>query len=236
MQAMTSANRPDLLRELVDTARKVFGFYTRSADCLITYPWAADLLERLPQRSRVLEVGAGVSPLPLFLAHRGLIVDCVDNSPIVRTLPVTDDWDEWGFFDYGQLHDNLTAFHCPITRFKSLSSTYDAIYSIGSFVTMTADVRNEAFRLCRCWLRSEGLFIITLAIVPGTDQIWNLSRGIQVESPDRHGRIEAVLHQIRTVGFRIDREYITRSIPGARADVLFVECRPQSPARECTLR
>ena len=68
-------------------------------------------------QGRVLDIGAGMSPLPLFLAKRGMFVECVDKHPAVRVFPPQPDWTEWGFIDYGPLHPNLSSFHCDISEF-----------------------------------------------------------------------------------------------------------------------
>ena len=96
----TEAPRPDLLDELVATGRAVFGFFPDHYPHTLNYPWVLERLEPLPPGARVLDVGAGVSPLPIVLARRGLRVDCIDKSPTSRTMPVTAEWNEWGFFDY----------------------------------------------------------------------------------------------------------------------------------------
>jgi hypothetical protein len=222
--AMATAARPDLLRQLVETSRRAFGFYTLHFQHTINYPWAAACLERLPRGSRILEIGAGVNPLPLFLAEREIFVDCVDKSPIVRTLPAADDWNEWGFFDYSKLHPNLTSYHCDITQFVP-SGVYDAIYSVCSMAHMPRTDREEALRLCGEWLCPEGDLFLAFDLIPSTDFIWNRSEGVEVEPPLRHGSIDDVVRDLAAVGFDIEESRIIRHVPKARTDLLHLKCR-----------
>src|SRR5262249_11687932 len=78
-RAMGGPDRPDLLGRLVAPSRRAFGFYTQHYQHTINYPWLAARLEKLPPGARVLDIGAGLNPLPLFLAERGVSVDCVDK-------------------------------------------------------------------------------------------------------------------------------------------------------------
>ena len=138
--ALAAQGNPALLSELVELSRGAFGFYPSHYPYTINYPWAVECLRGLAAGSRILDVGAGVSPVPLFLAGQGLRVDCVDHSKHVRTLPLAANCNEWGFLDYGLLHPNLTSHHCDITAFTP-STTYDAVYAIASLAHMTRAIR-----------------------------------------------------------------------------------------------
>src|SRR5882762_3479461 len=226
-RALATARRPDLLRQLVNRSRKAFGFYTSHYPHTLNYPWVIEWLERIPKDSRVLDIGAGVSPVPLLLADRGLFVDCVDSHPVVRTLPTKPDWNEWGFFDYGALHENLTAHQCDIANFTP-PAYYDAIYSISVLVHMTLDVREEVLRRCREWLRPQGLLLLAIDVIPASDFLWNRSEGHEVEPPVRHGTVDHVLHQLTGLGFQIDEFQLKRTVYKARTDLLFIACTRHS--------
>src|SRR5262245_43796544 len=75
-RARAEATRPDLLDELVAIGRAVFGFFPYHYPYTLNYPWILERLELLPPGARVLDLGAGVSPVPIALAQRGLRVDC----------------------------------------------------------------------------------------------------------------------------------------------------------------
>jgi SAM-dependent methyltransferase len=222
--AMEAAARPDLLRQLVDTSRRAFSFFTSHYPHTINYPWVARTLEDLPRRSRVLDIGAGVSPLPLFLAERGALVDCVDPHPTVRTPPPADDWNEWGLFDYRRVHPNLTAHNCTIAEF-SPSGSFNVIYSVSVLAHMPSLVREEALQRCRELVQPGGILLLAVDLIPATDFLWNWSEGREVEPPEQHGRTDEILEQLALLSFEINEARVARNVPKSRTDLLFINCR-----------
>jgi SAM-dependent methyltransferase len=222
-RALATARRPDLLRQLVDLSRQNFGFYTSHYPYTINYPWVIEKLEPLREGMRVLDIGAGVSPVPLLLAQRGLIVDCIDNHRVIRTPPSLPDWNEWGFFNYGMLHSNLTAHHSDVTEFTPRSS-FDAIYSISALAHMRRNVRENTLRRCRDWLRPQGRLLLAIDVIPATDFLWNRSEGLEIEPPIRHGTLDSLRHQLITLRFRICEFRILRTVHKSRTDLLFIDC------------
>jgi len=219
-RALAASERPDLLQQLVDTSRRAFGLHTRHYPHTINYPWGVSRLEGLSAGSHILDFGAGVSPLPLYLAEKGMFVDCVDNSAFARTLPAGEDWNEWGFFDYGTLHPNLTAYNCSITDFKPLH-LYDAIYSICSIAHFPSPIREETLRNCSAWLRPGGRLVLAVDLIAGTNSIWNL--GGSEETPEQHGSYHDLEQQIRSLGFMITESRIRRRVDGwSRTDLYFL--------------
>jgi SAM-dependent methyltransferase len=222
LEVATAAQRnPDLLHQLVELSRSAFGFYPSHFPYTITYPWVSERVGQLRKGSRVLDIGAGVSPVPLFLARNGILVDCVDNSRHIRTLPSTAGWNEWGFFDYGALHANLSAHHCDITKFAP-SGRFDAIYSIAALAHMPRTIRENTLHRCRDWLQPKGLLLLVIDIIPSTDFIWNRSEGVEVEPPIQHGTIDDVLDQLKQSGFRVDECRLMRTVYKSRTDILFI--------------
>jgi cyclopropane fatty-acyl-phospholipid synthase-like methyltransferase len=222
-RAMTEVERPDLLCRLVEISRQAFGYFDSYYPHTLEYPWVAGRLENLPLGSRALDMGAGVSPLPLFFAERGAFVDCVDNHSIVRTLPATEDWTGWGFFDYGKLHPNLMSHHCAIQEFTP-SSSFDAIYSVEMIAHMPRAVREDTLRRCRHWLRPGGILLLTIDIIPSSDFLWNRSEGLEVEPPIRHGVMDDVLRHLMTQGFKVNESRIVRTVYKSRADLFLIRC------------
>ncbi len=221
--ALAESDRPDLLRELVDTSRTAFGFFVDQYTCTINYPWVAARLENLPARSRVLDVGAGVSPMPLWLASRGARVDTVDNHSITRTLPATQDWNAWGFFDYRQLHPNVATHHCAIAEFAP-TSPFDAVYSICALTHMPRAMREDTLRRCHEWLRSCGRLLLTIDLIPATDFLWNRSEGREVEPLLVHGTIDDFLRQLTSVGFQLNESRVIRTPRRSRTGLLLIDC------------
>ena len=99
-------------------------------------PLVAARLRDLPPGSRLLDIGAGVTPVPLWLANRGMLVDCVDPHPVIRTLPAADDWNEWGFFDYSVVDARIQSYHRD-AREHVPTQRYDRIYSVSALAHMT---------------------------------------------------------------------------------------------------
>jgi SAM-dependent methyltransferase len=219
-RALAAAERPDLLRQLVDTSRRAFGVHTRHYPYTIIYPWAVSRLEGLAAGSHILDFGAGVNPLPLYLAEKGMFVDCVDNSDFVRTLPAGEDWNDWGFFDYGTLHQNLAAYNCSVAEFKPLC-IYDAIYSVCAIAHFPSPVREQTLRNCWAWLKPGGRLILAVDLIASTDNIWNL--GGSEETPDQHGTYHDMEHQLQSLGFVITESRIQREVEGwCRTDLYFL--------------
>ena len=221
-RALACAERPDLLLLLVETSRRAFGLHTRHYPHTINYPWTASRLEALPGGSRLLEIGAGINPLPLYLAEKGMHVDCVDSSDFTRTLPADGDWNEWGFFDYATLHPNLAAHNCSIADFQP-SHSYDSIYSVGSIAHMPTPVRETCLRNCRAWLKPGGILVLAIDLIPGTDTLWNL--GGSEETPEQHGTFHDMQNQLRSLGFDFGAPRIDRNVRKSRTDLYFLEAR-----------
>jgi SAM-dependent methyltransferase len=222
--AMSSAARPDLLCNLVELSRQAFGFFTSSFHHTINYPWAAAYLEHLAEGARALEIGAGVNPLPLFLAQRGVFVDCVDGSPIIRTPPSADDWNEWGYFDYSALHSKLTSYHCDVANFTPRSA-FDVIYSICVIALMSRATREDTLRRCRRWLEPGGTLLLAIDLIPATDFLWNRGGG-SVKSPPEHGTMHDVMSQLSELDFAIVEQTVVRNVPRHdRTELLFIACK-----------
>jgi SAM-dependent methyltransferase len=223
-RAMQAAARPDLLLRLVDISRRTFGFFQATIIIRLAYPWVARILEDLSPGSRVLDVSAALNPLPIFFAERGATVECLDPHPLVRAPPPASDWSEWGFFDYGRVHSNLTAHNCTIANYTPIGD-FDAIYSAAGIAHMPCEVRKNALRQCVELLLPEGRLLLTADLIPATEFLWNFSKGRMVEPPEQHGTIADVLQQISGLGVQINEARVHRMTPPARTDLLFVACQ-----------
>jgi hypothetical protein len=222
-EAATLTLRPDLLRHLADLSRQMFNFYTNHFPRVIEYPWLAEKLESLPVGSRLVEIGAGLSPLPLFLARRGASVDCIDSHPTKRTPPVQPDWTEWGFFDYSLLHPRLRSHHKSALDFVP-EAPVDVIYSVSVLEHMPRAVQTEVIARCRRWLNRGGRLLLTIDLIPGTKSLWNRSEGKEVEPVAVHGTISDLLDHLRRHGFKPLQAAIHREVPHSLTDLLFIDC------------
>jgi 2-polyprenyl-3-methyl-5-hydroxy-6-metoxy-1,4-benzoquinol methylase len=221
-RARTEAPRPDLLDELIATGRAVFGFFPNHYPYTLNYPWVLERLEPLPPGARVLDVGAGVSPLPIVLAQRGLRVDCIDNSPTPRTMPVTAEWNEWGFFDYSVVDPHICSFRHDALEHEP-AQLYDRVYSVSVLAHMTRLDREKSVERISEWLRPGGRLLLAIDLLPKSDFLWNRSAGVEVEPPTEHGTVNDLLASIEREGLRVTERTIRRTVHVSRTDLLFVE-------------
>jgi len=222
-RALAVSEEPELLAKLVNISRAAFGFYVGQFTYTINYPWVATQLQHLPPGSRVLDVGAGLNPIPLWLAQRGMMVESVDSHPIVRLLPPTGDWNEWGFFDYRQLDPKVKSHHCTIIEFTP-ADHFDAIYAVCVLAHMPRATWKETLRRCREWLRPGGKLVLTIDLIPASDFVWNFSEGVEVEPLLVHGTVREVLHHLASSGFQVNQARTLRTLYNSRTDLLLIDC------------
>jgi 2-polyprenyl-3-methyl-5-hydroxy-6-metoxy-1,4-benzoquinol methylase len=221
-RARAEAQRPDLLDELVATARAVFGFFPNHYPYTFNYPWVLERLEPLPPGARVLDVGAGVSPLPIVLAQRGLQVDCIDSSPTSRTMPVTAEWNEWGFFDYSTVNPHIRSCQREAHGYES-APTYDRVYSVSVLAHMSRLDRDKTVERVPGWLKPGGRLLLAVDLLPKSDFLWNRSEGVEVEPPTEHGTVDDLLASMERAGLRVTERRIRRTVYASRTDLLFLE-------------
>jgi cyclopropane fatty-acyl-phospholipid synthase-like methyltransferase len=221
-RARAEALRPDILEQLVVTGRAVFGFFTSHYPHALNYAWALERLEPLVPGARVLDVGAGVSPLPIILSRRGILVETVDKSSRIRTMPVGSDWDEWGFFDYSVVDARIRSYHRDV-REHVPARPYDRVFSVGALAHMTRTEREETVRLISQWLEPGGRLLLAIDLLPKSDFLWNRSEGVEVEPPPEHGTVDDLLASIERADLRVTEKRIRRTVYASRTDLLFLE-------------
>ena len=187
-EASLLTDRPDLLRHLADLSRATFGFYTRHFTRTLEYPWVAAKLETLAPGRRVLDIGSGLNPVPLFLARRGAMVDCVDPHPLRRVPPHQPDWNEWGYHDYAHAHPHLRSHNLDALSFEP-KEPLDVVYSVSVIEHLPRTAREAMLARCRQWLGPGGRLLLTIDLIPGTQNLWNFSEGREVEPPSVHGNV-----------------------------------------------
>ena len=221
-RARAEALRPDLLDELVATGRAVFGFFPDHYPYTLNYPWVLERLEPLGPGARVLDVGAGVSPLPIVLSRRGIVVESIDKGSTVRRMPVTPAWNEWGFFDYSVVDLRIQSHHRD-AREHVPAQLYDRVYSVSVLAHMARTEREETVRLLSQWLEPGGRLLLAIDLLPKSDFLWNRSEGVEVESPTEHGTVDDLLASIESEGLRVTERKIRRTVYASRTDLLFLE-------------
>jgi SAM-dependent methyltransferase len=215
--------RPDLLRNLADLSRQCFGFHTQHFPRSLEYPWIASKLEGDLSGKIMIDIGAGLCPLPPFLAERGAFVHCLDNHSLVRTPETRAQWNEWGFFDYAALHPRLRSHHIDALAFQP-PAPVDVVYSISVVEHMPHRVWEATLDAAARWLKPGGRLLLTLDLVPGTDLLWNYAEGRIVEPHEIHGDRAAIARRLDALGFDVAEAQVLRAIPQSRTDVLLLDC------------
>jgi len=222
-EASRLTKRPDLLRYLVDLSRETFGFYTSHFPRTIEYPWVAEKLETVRPGQRVLDIGAGLNPLPLFLARRGVKVDTVDSHPLARVPPTDATWNEWGFYDYARIHPNLRSHQMNAFEFEP-EFPLDVIYSVSVLEHMPRVTWEAILARCRQWLAKNGRLVLTIDLIPGTDSLWNYCEGKVVEPVEVHGNIRDLIGCLDRLGFAPSESFVLEEVPKSKTDLFFIDC------------
>ncbi len=195
------------------------GFYPDHAPRLWEYPIVADLLQRnLPTGARLVDVGAGVTPLPPYLTALGYRVETVDPSATVRSWPPEPDWNEWDYLDYrraGLAHRswNRTLERLPCRR------RFDAAYSISVIEHLPAESRRSLIRELASRVGDGGLVILTVDLLRGTDRLWNRSRGLVVEEPAAHGSFADLVSECHDAGLVTMEQQTVRGWGDVEVDI-----------------
>ncbi|RHW27874.1 class I SAM-dependent methyltransferase [Nocardioides immobilis] len=221
--AMQTPDWP-LLNDLVALSRERLGFYPSTIIRTIEYPWFARRLER-HAGERVLDVGAGVSVLPLWLAQQGCQVTTVDPHTLVRDPDhPKNTWNEWGFIDYAKLDPRITALQVDASTYTA-GEPFEAIYSVSVLEHLPADLRRTIFANLRRQLGDRGRLYLSFDLIPGSDALWLFSEGKQVEDDEIHGTLDSVVGELQALGFLITELTTVRHISDSRTDIVMLEAR-----------
>lgn len=211
----------EALRELVACGRERIGFFPAHNPRALEYPWVLANLPAHMAGLRILDVGAGVNPLPFALAQRGARVVTIDNHPLTRNLEQREDWNEWGFLDYSQIDARIASLHAAYEE-SSNSMTFDCIYSVSVIEHLPCAVREAWVRKFAAQLPGGGMLLLTVDLIPDTNLLWNLSEGNVVEPTRVHGEISSLLQELQTAGFAVKDTGTQRGIPDSRVDIGFI--------------
>jgi len=228
-QGLSRSSYPDLLRQVVDFAFEKLGFFPSTSARMHEYPWAIAESGEV-QGLRLLDVGAGTNPLPLWFASRGAAMVTVDNHSLIRTMPDRQSWNEWGFFDYATLDANIISVHADIAD-AHIQGPFDLVYSISVLEHVRAQRRRAIFTKISSLLRPKGRLLLTLDLIPGTRQLWNLFEGQVVEAASDHGDLDDVVSELTTQGFQLDSCETVVGIPESRTDVGLITASKSSQSR-----
>jgi 2-polyprenyl-3-methyl-5-hydroxy-6-metoxy-1,4-benzoquinol methylase len=194
-------------------------FYPDHAPRVWEYPVVAKIItEQLSPGSRVIDVGAGVTPLAPFLNSRGYVVDTVDPSPNVRTWPPQPDWNEWDYLDYGTAGLAHRSWHCTLHEVPS-RPLFDGVYSVSVIEHLPGSVRRALLADISARTRLGGLVVLTIDLVRGTEDLWNLNLGVVVEELVQHGTLQDVVGECSALGLELFRHEVVRDWGDSRVDI-----------------
>ena len=210
---------PSLLMNLVQISRQHFGWYTKHVPRVYEYPWIIEHIQTIKDKT-FLDIGAGVSPLPIFLAECGARIITVDNSANIRNLEKDPlEWDEWGFFDYSILNKNIKSFNMQILEAQFEDKFFDCIYSVSVIEHMTKSTRKLLWKKISRWIKDDGWLLLTVDLIPQTENLWNYCAGQIVEDVEQHGSLSDLKTEMANEGFILKECTFQTQIPGSRVDL-----------------
>ncbi|MEM8571947.1 MAG: class I SAM-dependent methyltransferase [Pseudomonadota bacterium] len=209
---------PGTLQEIVALSRAHFGWYTKHALRCIEYPWIIERCRALGQN--VLDVGAGVSPIPIFLAERcGKEVVTVDYSTAKVKLDRIGVRNEWGFLDYAQISDKIRSYNCDIAEFDA-PARFDVVYSVSVIEHMPAEIRRKMIEVFGTVCAPNADILFTVDLYGASTDLWNHDRGKPVESREAHGKLQDLIGELENQGFKLEYlETLRRARANAPGDL-----------------
>lgn len=215
---------PMIFRELLDFSRKTVRFFPNHTPRAIEYTWVINELSAMHKQQIILDVGAGVSCLPIFLAAKGNEVITVDQSPYFRKLEQREQWNEWGFLDYSQFDSRIKSINAPFEE-AVINKKVDIVYSVSVIEHLLTVNRRLWLKRMHALLNPGGRILLTVDLMPPGDDLWIFAEGKVVEA--NHGTFRTLYEEIREEGFCVDYVQILQAIPATRVDIALISARLQ---------
>jgi hypothetical protein len=191
---------PDLLNELVGLSRQTFGWFNKRQTRVDEYVWVVNKMNG--PNNKVLDIGSGVSPLPIYIASQNNTVITIDNSNIKRTLGENqNDWNGWGFLDYNQINKNICSYNIDISQANFDPQTFDFVYSVSVIEHLSSNTRKQLWKKIYDWSKPSGNLLLTIDLIPETNYLWNFESGREVEDIKTHGDIDCLVNELQNSGF-----------------------------------
>jgi SAM-dependent methyltransferase len=212
-------------------AQRNFGFFPNHAPRIWEYPALVDLIiEHLPVGSSLVDVGAGITPLAPFLTSRGYVVDTVDPSEIHRTWPPTQDWNEWGYLDYGHAGLAHKSWNSALNELPE-SCMFDGVFSVSVIEHIPATGRRALLKAIAARLRPGGLMVLTVDLTRGGMDLWNRNMDQVVDKPGQHGSFQDLIREARSAGFELLGSELVREWGDVEVDIGLLVMRRQASSR-----
>jgi 2-polyprenyl-3-methyl-5-hydroxy-6-metoxy-1,4-benzoquinol methylase len=215
---------PLLFRMMLDLARSTIGFFPAHNPRAIEYTWIGRRLGPAVKNLSVLDVGAGVNPLPLWLARNEAKVVTVDSHPIVRDRTDRERWNEWGFLDYSGLDSRIRSIHAPFESLKP-ERGFDVLYSVSVIEHLSSKDRGAWMSRFAEHLRPGGRLLLTVDLVPWSDALWPYREGVLVEEPGIHGSLRTLVEELTSFGFLIASIDAKTHVPKSRVGLGLIEAQ-----------
>ena len=212
----------DLLLESVLVSRNTFGWFTKHYPRLYEYPWLLEKVGRNLSGLKIADFGAGVTPLPIQLAHRGAAVYTVDKHERIRTLENVKNANEWGFFDYSAVDKKIKSLNDSLTKDTFQNNFFDIWYSISVVEHMPAKIRRDIFKIMADTLKDKGKIYLTIDLVKDSEALWNMAEGKEVEDAKEHGTLDSFIVELEQLGFNINEKQIIRMPKDERVDIALI--------------
>jgi lipopolysaccharide transport system ATP-binding protein len=214
-KAIAESANPAVLAELAAISRQHFSWFNRRSTRSDEYVWVVQQLAAL-QGGLIVDVGAGVSPLPIYIARLGHEVLTIDGSS-TRRVPGEGQlsWDGWGYLDYGLIERGIASMNANAIAVQLEPGSVSACVSVSVVEHMPGAGRRTLFGKFRDWLAAGGRLLLTIDLVPGTEDLWNLDQGQVVESRDTHGTLADLIRELENAGFAIRESAVRRGYTDA---------------------
>jgi 2-polyprenyl-3-methyl-5-hydroxy-6-metoxy-1,4-benzoquinol methylase len=219
---INTSENPKLITELASLSRKYFGWYTRQLSRSTEYPWVLQQMAEVAGKV-ILDLGAGVSPLPIYLAEHGAKVITLDNSQTVRELTQdTKSWSGWGFLDYSKIDPSVISLNNEVRDMSFRAGSFDCVYSVSVIEHIAKSIRAQMWGRLFTWLKKRGRLVLTLDLYPKSDDLWNRSQGKIVEPVTEHGNLHTLLREITKEGFELTTSRRVTGFQEPTYDVMFL--------------
>jgi hypothetical protein len=212
-------------RHLQHLSRAYFGWTTSHTVRWWEYSWVMRQVEgRLEGRvPTALDVGAGMSPIPLALSELGLSTIAADPDSQKQTGRYVGG--EWSWTDYGAW--GVRSVRAGIEDAVYKPGTLGIAVSVSVVEHVPARVRRHGLKQLAVELERGGLLVLTVDLVPGGRQLWNRVLGVEVEPLSTHGTVTDLIAEADSVGLRLDCQEAC-PIHGHETDVLGLVFRAAS--------
>lgn len=163
--------RNDLYILAKEVSMREFGFFSSHPPRKYEYSW---ILEQMENRTpgKVIDIGAGISPVPVILRDWGYEVTTIDLGD--------SGGKEWGCYQYV----GITSVNADFADYQGDSKDY--IISISAIEHMTKETRLKVWDNIYKHLKIGGELICTIDTRKGG--IWNKNQGKKIEN--NHGTID----------------------------------------------